>query len=278
MSGSSYRDMAEPPAQYPNVGIVTAMLIWYDEPPELLSACIRGLGDVADRVVAVDGAYRRYPGAAITSPPAQARAIRAAAKRAKLECLVLTPDRLWAGQVEKRSYGLAAAAVGTDWIVVIDADHIVHADRDAVRRELASVPLEIDVVTVEMTTPRDLKRGIVETSATGWHRGIADVTMPYAHIFRALPGLRIERFHWWFSAVKDGRRVWISGAEPNYGKAGRMESRYVVEHRCHQRDKAHMLAGRAFCNDRVKVVERTGQEDDVPGLPRPVWDYVTVPY
>jgi hypothetical protein len=49
--------------------IVTGILAWWDEPPELLDACIRGLGDIADRIVAVDGAYRRYPAATITSPP-----------------------------------------------------------------------------------------------------------------------------------------------------------------------------------------------------------------
>jgi hypothetical protein len=35
---------------------------------------------------------------------------------------------------------------------------------------------------------------------------------------------------------------------------------------------------RAFLNDRQKVVEWTGQEDDRPDLPRPVYDYSLVPW
>jgi len=53
---------------------------------------------------------------------------------------------------------------------------------------------------------------------------------------------------------------------------------YEIEHRSLLRDELRIIRGRAFCNDREIVVKRTGQEDDVPGLPEPVWDYVTVPY
>lgn len=257
--------------------IVTASLIWYDEPPDLLTACVQGIARVADRVVAVDGAYRRYPGAKVTSPPEQARAIRAAAEAAGIECLVLTPDRLWAGQIEKRSYALTAAAIGSDWIAITDADHIIDTNRTEARAALASLSAEVVCLSVIMTTPADRAR-LGATSATGWHRGMALTEMRYDHLFRALPGLRVETYHWWYSAIRDGRRVWISRGEATGGPVTPFSVRYVVEHRCHQRDEAHMLAGRAFCNDRIMVVERTGQEDDVPGLPEPVWNYVTVPY
>ena len=277
MNGSSYRDLPEPPDRR-MTGIVTASLVWYDEPPELLAECVAGAGKIADRIVAVDGAYARYPGAKITSPPEQAVAIRRAAKRAKLDCLVLTPDRLWAGQVEKRSYALAAAAVGSDWIAVVDADHVIDTDRAEARSALASLPATVACVSVIMMTPPDPARPLEQTSATGWHRGMASTEMRYDHLFRTLPGLRLERFHWWYSAIRDGERVWISQGEATSGPVTPLPARYVVEHRCHTRDEGRMLAGRAFCNDRVKVVEQTGQEDDLPTLPRPVFDYQTVPY
>ena len=41
--------------------IVTAALCWWNELPEDLERCVRGVANVADRVVALDGAYRRYP-------------------------------------------------------------------------------------------------------------------------------------------------------------------------------------------------------------------------
>ena len=76
----------------------------------------------------------------------------------------------------------------------------------------------------------------------------------------------------------DGHRKWISQGEATSGPVPPLGCRYVVRHTTHTRDAAHILAGRAFCNDRIRVVERTGQEDDVPGLPPPVFDYATVPY
>ena len=128
MNGSSYRDLPDPPDTR-QTGIVTASLVWWDEPPETLRECVLGAARVCDRIVAVDGAYRRYPGATGTSPPEQAAAISEAARDAGIECLVVSPDRLWAGQVEKRTHALALAAIGSDWVAVVDADHVIDADR-----------------------------------------------------------------------------------------------------------------------------------------------------
>ena len=52
---------------------------------------------------------------------------------------------------------------------------------------------------------------------------------------------------------------------------------YRTEHRVLHRTTEQVKASRAFCNDRAEVVVKTGQEDDVPGLKPPVFDYVTVP-
>lgn len=256
--------------------IVTAALAWYDEPPEMLAECVRGVAAVADRIVAIDGGYRRFPGALPASDPVQAETIRRTAQEAGIGCLVLVPDRLWAGQVEKRSHLLAAASVGTDWIAVIDADHIVHADRTA-HDELAAMDPDVDVVSVWMWTPAG------ERAATNWHLGMSNVKLEIGHFFRALPGLRVDRFHWWYRATKNGVMVSMWYGErttTDEGVAQRvlLQAPYLVEHRSLVRDEAHTLANRAFCNDRVKVVEWTGQEDDVPGLPAPEWDFVTVPY
>ena len=162
---------------------------------------------------------------------------------------------------------------------MVDADHVIAADRQEARSALAAVPPGVPVVSVRMTTPPDPSRPLSQTSATGWHHGMALEDMRYDHLFRALPGLRVERFHWWYSAIVDGRRRWVSRGEATGGTmVVPLTCRYVVEHRTHTRDEAHILAGRAFCNDRVLVVARTGQEDDAPGLPEPVFDYATVPY
>jgi hypothetical protein len=263
--------------------IVTAALCWYDEPVELLDACVRGLAGVADRIVAVDGAYRRFPHTTFISPPEQAEVIRSAARDIRIECSVIIPEREWAGQVEKRSRLLAEAAKDTDWIMVVDADHIVHADTAAARIELGNYGPDVDVISVPMFTILNADRSMLRSAATGWHRDTAGRSIDVAHLFRALPDLHVERFHWWYKATKDGQPVWLWYGEgiPQDGTVitpTRMRSVYGIEHLCLLRDEKHILANRAFCNDREMVVNLTGQEDDVPGLPVPVYDYERVPY
>jgi hypothetical protein len=268
--------------------IVTAALIWYDEPPELLEACVRGAAEIADRFVAVDGAYRRYPDAQVASPPEQAEMIRTTATAVGLEADVVIPDRLWAGQVEKRTFLLQRAAKGADWLALIDADHIIHANREAARAELESYDRSVVLLTVPFYTPLNPVRSVKESSASHWHAGLAGKWIDHTHLIRALPGLRVERFHYWYSARYGGHRVWVPfGGRPSVKLGARqypvmpahpIEAYYEVEHLTLLRDERHLLAGRAFCNDRVMVVKQTGQEDDMPGLPPPVWDYETVPY
>lgn len=260
--------------------IVTAALAWWDEKPEDLAECVRGVARIADRIVALDGAYRRYPDATIVSPPEQAQIIHDTAQECGIESRVLEPSELWAGQVAKRSFLMARAAEGTDWIAIVDSDHVIQTDRAAARAELESMT-DVDMVAVSMGSP-GLQRG--QNYATNWHRDWAGRTSSVLHLFRALPDLRCEERHWTYSALKDGERVSM-----NYGEVGyrgkypsapwkTMQTPYLVEHRYLERDERHILANRAFCNDREIVVRLTGQEDDVPGLPAPVWDFTTVPY
>lgn len=268
--------------------IVTAALAWYDEPTDLLEACIRGAGEIADRIVAVDGAYRRYPDAQVSSPPEQADTIRRVAAEVGLDCDVFVPDHLWAGQVEKRSFLVQRAAQDSDWLAMIDADHIIHADREATRAELQRARHSVDIVSVPFYMPLDPVRSLEESSASRWHSKLAGQRIMHCHFLRALPGLRVERFHYWYSGKKNGRRVWLPfGGSPSRKRSAApypvmpaypLRARYEVEHVSLLRDRRHMLANRAFCNDRVMVVAQTGQEDDVPGLPPPVFDYDTIPY
>jgi hypothetical protein len=258
--------------------IVTAILVWWDENAEDLEECIRGMATVADRVIAVDGAYRRYPGATVASPPEQTIRIMETAREVGLDCVIHTPNRLWAGQVEKRSYAFQQAAHGSDWIATFDSDWIAHGDRAAVRDELAafSADQRVDVVTASLyTVPGN-------AYATNWHRQEEQkgrVSLP--HFFRPLPGFRVEGSHWWYSAIKNGRRVWAwHGVTAEWPVLPQfpIRSAYEIEHKTLARDEKHILASRAFCNDRVRVLKWTGQEDDVPGLPQPIWDFETEPY
>lgn len=255
---------------------ITAALVWFDERPKDLEDCVRGIGEVADRIVAVDGAYRRYPDAAISSPPEQAERIRAVAAEMGMECVIHVPDRLWLGQVEKRTFLLQEASKDTDWIAIVDTDWVAHGDADVVRAELESLGPDWDVVSVPFYTP------VGKTYATNWHRQVAGSRERMPHFFRPLEDIRVETLHWYYSARKGRQKVWLWHGDattpytilPQYP----LNAYYGIEHRTLQRDERHILAGRAFCNDRVMVLAKTGQEDHVEGLPEPVFDFVTVPY
>jgi hypothetical protein len=252
---------------------VTAALAWWNEKPEDLAACVRSLGDIADRVVAIDGAYQRYPGATAQSDPAQADAIVRAAMDVGIKPWIITPKRLWRGEPEKRTRLMREAAKGSDWVAVVDADMIVHADREAVRATLASNP-DVDVYTVDVRTLPG------PSAATQWHEKLPDQVLPFIHLFRVYPDMQVERFHWWYSAVKDGSRFWYEYGGNSYAvpdgrqvcEAVHLDG-YWMEHSVLLRDEARMLASRGYYNDRTLVVRLTGQEDALPGLPEPVWDY-----
>jgi len=246
--------------------IVTAALAWYDEPLEELDRLIRSLPVVADRLVALDGGYERYPGAAAASPKEQAAFIRATARDVGIKAKVETPRRIWKGQVEKRSRLLELASVGTDWIVGCDADHVFHGIRYSVRHEIEALEQEelpVDAIDVKYYTPMNFDRPLAECAAGEWHAALAGDYAVITAFFRALPKLRVERFHWWYSGERDGRRHWVWGGDASYPKVRvhQMKAPFLVEHRCLFRQDKHILANREFCRDRVRIVRETGQED-----------------
>ncbi len=257
--------------------VVTGALCWWNERPEDLDACVRGLGGVADRVVALDGAYRRYPGATVRSSEAQLDAIRGAAKAVNLDCLIIQPDRLWAGQIEKRSHLLAAASIDTEWIVTVDADHVIQSDREETRRFLRH--FTGNVVSVAYVTPLNKDRPLKDSAVGDWHIAQTGEPQFIPHIWKALPGIRVEKRHWWISAIRHGTRHWLWAGDGSYPGTDhqRLRKNYVVEHRTLMRTAEQIKASRAFLNDRYKVVDLSGQEDDLPTLPRPKWDYSLVP-
>lgn len=258
--------------------IVTAALCWWNENPEDLDLCVRGLGDIAHRVVALDGAYARYPDATAHSRTDNLDAIREAARAVNLDCLIVQPDRLWAGQIEKRSHLLALATVGSDWIVTVDADHVVKANRDDIhlflRKHIG------DVVSVPYVTPINPDRAMKDSAVGAWHELQTTATMFIPHIWRALPGMRVEKRHWWISAMKGGHRVWLWGGDGTMPTLDQQAMRrgYEVEHRTLYRTQDQIRASRAFLNDREQIVQKTGQEDHLPTLPPPVYDYRVVPW
>ena len=248
--------------------IVTAALCFWNEQPEELARAVSSVASVADRIVALDGAYRRYPGATDRSSDAEVEAIRDAA--GQMDCLVLQLRRLWAGQVEKRSHLLNAAALNSDWLLILDADYVVSADPDTVRRELAATPF--DTLAVPLSTPQG-------EYATNWHRQQAQGVFMTPLVFRALPGMRVEDRHWWYSGLKGGTRHWLWEGDARYPVVPHGSlSGYSVQHNSALQPHEAQMAARAWYNDVDLITRLTGQEDDVPGLPAPAYDDQRVPF
>jgi len=257
---------------------VTAALAWWNEAPEDLDACVRAMANIADRVVAMDGAYARYPGATPKSPEEQVSAIRDAADVAGLQSIIHQRSRLWPGQVAKRAALLSLAAADSDWVVVVDADHIIHADRDIAREQLALLDADGALaIEVSVHTPANPTRSTEASSPGQWHRAHAGSTVSYPLLYRALPGLTVEQRHWWVAA--DGLWLWGGdGSRPLASHHSMPPEVYLVEHRTLFRTEEQIRASRAFLNDRQDIVmPLTGQEDDRPDLPRPVFDFTRRP-
>ena len=256
--------------------IVTATLCWWNEDPSLLEACLRSV-TIADRIVAFDGAYARYPGATVRSPEEQAQVIRDFGGE------VVVPDRLWKGQCEKRTAIMQRAAEGSDWIAVVDADWIVHADRESVRAQLADSTA--DAYSAPFTNPPNPGSTLAPSL---WHQDQLRLNESHVVLYRALPGMRAEGLHYYISAMKGPERVWLQSdgpqdyADPPVPRSGRTVPHpqingYEIEHRWAWRSDAAKLRERAFENDRWMVFGMTGQEDDRDDLPAPVYNDEIMP-
>jgi hypothetical protein len=227
--------------------VVTAMLPWFDEPPAELAACVRRMAAVADRVLAVDGAYRDTPGARPSSPPEQADAIREAAEEVGLAHAVVTPEFVWDGQVQKRDFLFRAACEGSDWVIPVDADWRLYGDRDAVRRELQQEvsPATPAVLVDWFVPPPPAPAGLVPSV---WHASVAGKLHRYPLLFRCGLEPRVEHRHWWYSAVFGGRRQWLWDGDGRYPVAQlhRLRAPFLIEHRCFFREVALLERNRDY--------------------------------
>jgi hypothetical protein len=253
--------------------IITAALAWFDEAPEDLDKFVRSLDGFVDRLVAVDGGYERYPGAAVRSPRDEEEAIASAAADIGLPVEVHIPDRVWAGQIEKRNHLIDLAGAGSDWIFTLDADHILHGIREEFRHEVEHVRVGCARIDIDFYTTINHERPLAETSSTDWHSDLAGEHRRMGLLMRALDEIRYERFHWWISAmaVPTGytrQRVWVYGGDSSYPQVQgyMLQAPFFIEHRCHFRRDRNIIANRVFCEDRVSIVQATGQEDATGAL------------
>jgi hypothetical protein len=185
-----------------------------------------------------------------------------AAEDIGLPVTVILPTKVWRGQVAKRTQLYTLAADGSDWIITLDADHILHGIREAVRHELDEITQ--DACEVEFYTTVNHDRPLSDAASTEWHEELAGKSIWHRMVLRALPDMRVERYHWYVSALRDGERVWLRDvSEGGYPVVDthRLRAPFLIEHRCMFRRDRNILANRSFCRDRELLVAATGEED-----------------
>jgi len=170
---------------------VYALLSFYDEQPEHLKRCVESLKGFADVLVALDGAYATFPDGQRMSPMVQRFALQDAAYASGMSYRITEPYGLWPGEVEKRAalFELARSAGATpdDWFLIIDADMELAQWKPEARDLLAATSRDIGEVR--------------------WHDvqvdGVRHTTHTFRSMFRALPGLTVERTHFLYTVPLD---------------------------------------------------------------------------
>jgi len=176
---------------------IIAVLVWWQERPDWLAACVASCAPFCTHIVAVDGAYSLFPNATSRSPGEQVAAIKDTAAAHGMGCSVHQPEAPWDGQEpEKRSFAFklaeSVAVPHRDWYFSIDADEEaeLQAEPERLIRHLATTTLNVGTVHFDYEGEQAMRR-----------------------MFRALPGLRAVTNHEF--AADDGH--YFSGDPAQFG-------------------------------------------------------------
>lgn len=166
---------------------IFALCSWFDEEPEHLTRLVESVAGFCGVFVGLDGAYATFPGALPQSPADQRRALQNAVYASGMEYKLTAPYEPWASEVEKRAtlfeLGRQAGATPDDWFLIMDADMTLARSDPAARGLLSTTKLDSAEVAWQNIRIND--------SIEGEYR--------FRSLFRALPGLTVERTHWLYT-------------------------------------------------------------------------------
>lgn len=231
---------------------LVGLLSWYQERPDWLYETVTSLkqADVT-ALVAVDGAYRLYPGGTPTSDPEQREAIEQAAHDIGIDLLVWEPGETWAGgEVEKRAFLFAAGEAFTDgpddWYIVMDGDEVIAQAPTDLHQRLEATPHPSATVAFL----NDPAEGIV--SACFDEGGIPSImhgrfVQPVPILFRAFPGLTVRGRHHDY-LLPDGTNLWGDGIHE--GPPSLLIPDLLIDHRTKLRDDDRRAKSMAYYDAR----------------------------
>lgn len=174
---------------------IYALLSYWDEKPEHLTRCVDSLEGFYDYLIAVDGSYSTFDPARYYSAADQCRAIFYAGS-SPVDLIDSHAD--WPSEVAKRAamfeYGREAGATSDDWFLIIDADMALAEFTPDARALLTATDLNV----------AEVRWNDVQID------GVIHNVAQFRSMFRALPGLTVERTHWLYvtpdEAHAHGRR------------------------------------------------------------------------
>lgn len=179
-----------------------ALLSWFDEPPELLTAAVEdaircGITDL----IALDGRYRHYPGDSWTSSPEEYDAIRAVCEKRNIRYVIEHIEDATEVRKRTRLFEMAyeAGATREDWLFVTDADHKIARAQDLKPLLEDSEHDAFNVYGIEGDTGR-----FDRVEAGRWAR----------LCFRAVPGLHVSPHSHWHYIDGEGRVLWGFNSVP----------------------------------------------------------------
>lgn len=168
---------------------IVGLLSYYREPDSFLKQMVKSLPRVGvDRLIALDGAYARFPGGTAHSPRSNRRVLEKACEKASVDLWHVAPADVWAGdEIEKRSVLFTLAESVTtedDWYFVVDGDEQV-TDAEKIPEQLAQT--DKLVATAELYEGHESQR--------------------LRMFFKAIRGLRPVGTHFTYG-TPDGRVLW----------------------------------------------------------------------
>lgn len=210
---------------------VVGLLCWYDEPAAWLAECVASAAKICDHLIAVDGAYARFPGA-LSNPRSgseQADVITHTAAGAGIGVTVhARTEPWWGNEVEKRDWMFRLAEIMTtdqDWLFVIDADEVVSTCPPDTRQLLEKSQFDVAEIRI-------------------WENDGSN--MMGRRFLRSIRGLHCEGAHYvWTAPDAQGNKQYLRGTEASQKLAEPQELwNFRMEHR-----QQHRATGRRALKD-----------------------------
>jgi hypothetical protein len=232
-------------------------MIWYDESPTWLGACVAGFARICDTIVAVDGAYALYPGARPRSHPEQAETILNTCEAMSVGCVIHRPrDVWWGNEIEKRNHSLQLArpflTPYEDWVLIFDSDYQVMLLENPAHTRSLLENTDKNVGRYTLLDGRDLMADEWMANYAQQRPVDSDWTVQDRGIFRWTDDLEYVGRHWVVRGTYHGERQWLRGPDLSPGQMDKasptedMGRNLVVVHRNKERPLSRTSSAQGY--------------------------------